>query len=133
LPAMLVSADAISRFVDDAEDPANCAMFVANGRIGDVEIDRFRAAVPLDVEGAILCSHRFSGLQHPAQKWLKIIPKFGPVLSCGPDKRLGVPLANRRSIGFVIERDQVGSPEHHDLGHRWQHDVDGGFEADRPF
>ena len=68
-------------FVDDAKNPANAALLVADGRIGDVEVDRFRVAMVFDVEGTVLCKDRLPAVKDPSKQGLEIIPEFTPVFS----------------------------------------------------
>ncbi|MNI79969.1 hypothetical protein D3C73_1364620 [compost metagenome] len=100
--------------------------------IRDVEIDGFGIAVTLDIEGAILRGDCLTCVHHTAQEWLEIVPKLGPILARGSAKSYRVPMSDGRSVRLIVERDQIWSPEHDDLGLGRQHDIDSGLQTARP-
>lgn len=76
---------------------------VADGRIGDVELDCFRVAVAFDVDGAVLRQDRRSAVEDPSNQGLPIVPEFAPVF-LGQDVQMReVLITDGRCIGFIVK------------------------------
>src|SRR6476620_8647621 len=102
--------DTLGRLADYAENAADFACIVPNGRVGDVEKDILRITVPLDVKGPVLGEHGFAGLEDATQKGLEIVPQLRPVLPRGLAERTWMLVADCRRIGIVIERYELRTP-----------------------
>lgn len=117
---------------DQAQHPADTAVGLSHGGIGDVEVDGFAQAATLYVEGAILGREGLTGFTHVAQQGFEIVPQFTPVFLARPPQRLGVLVANGRCIGVVVERGVGSPPEQHELRLGRQQRGHHGLQVGRP-
>ena len=117
---------------DDAQHAADRAVRLAHRGIGNVEIDGLAEAVALYIEGTVPGGEGLAGLQHAAQQRFEVVPQLGPVLDAGPAQGAGVLGADGRRIGIVVQRHQLGAPEHHDLRAGRQHGGHQDLQGGRP-
>ena len=124
--------DARRRLADDAEHGLHDARMVANGRVGDVEIDVFRKTVPLDVEAPVLGGDRLAGGANMLEQRLQVGPELAPVFAGRPAERMGMLVADRRRVGVVVDGDELGTGKDDDLRLRRQNQIHGSVETFRP-
>jgi len=71
--------------------------------------------MPFDVKGAIPRNERVAGPADTLQKRPEIIPEFSPVFAGRPAYRARVLVADGRRLGVVVERNEIATPEQHNL------------------
>jgi hypothetical protein len=124
--------DAPGRLADDAEDAADLAGFVAHRVVRNVEVGFLDVAVALDDEQQVRCPERIARVHDAGQQWLQHVPQLTPAFPAGQAQHPRVLAAEHRSVRVVVNGDEIGPPEEHDLGPRRQQVADAATQALRP-
>ena len=115
--------------VDDAEDANDAAVLDADRIVRDVVVCLFEEPLPVEKEGVVLRPERLTRPDHTLEQRPDNVPYLAPALARGTTERLRMLRAERRRIGLVVDRDELGTPEEDDLRLRRQQDADRAPEA----
>lgn len=91
--------------------------------MGDAEVDCFRVAVALDVEGTVLCSDRLSAVKDTSKQGRQIVPESLQLFSGRTSKCPWMLVTDGGCVGFVVKGDEFFAPKQHDLGLRRQQNI----------
>ena len=124
--------DPLRRLVDDAEHAADPAAIVAERTVREREVALLEVAVAVERKASVVerdslaCHHSTKHRSHD-------VPDLGEALGGAAPHRMRILRSTEdRSVGVVVEEDELRSPEHTHREVRGEHDSDGRAQRRGP-